>query len=242
VGTVGGWRGAIATQGVAALLMAGAIWLVVPRHGHPRAAAPGRPVPPLHRLLAPRVLLLLGAGVMERACFVAAAVYLATFLQTAYGVSLAQVALALALVALGNLAGNIVGGQVADRVPNRPLVSAITLVATGLLGLPLLAWQPGVAVSVLLGFGYSLVNAVARPPLLAALAEVSSEARGAILGLNITTGSVGWIGAAALGGWLLARFGFGALGLFCAASGLLGAGMAAAAAGLGRGLAGFRLR
>jgi predicted MFS family arabinose efflux permease len=229
VGTVGGWRGAMVTQGLAAMLMAGAIWVVVPRHGHPRAT-PGTPAPPLHRLLVPRVLLLLGAGLMERACFVAAAVYLATFLLTAYGISLAQVALALALVALGNLAGNIVGGQIADRVPNRPLVSAGALAVTGLLGLPLLAWQPGVAVSVLLGFTYSLVNAVARPPLLAALAEVSSEARGAILGLNITTGSIGWIGAAGLGGWLLGRAGFGALGVFCVVTGLLGAAMAALAA------------
>ena len=34
-------------------------------------------------------------------------------------------ALALALVALGNLAGNVLGGWLADRVPARPLVFAV---------------------------------------------------------------------------------------------------------------------
>jgi predicted MFS family arabinose efflux permease len=89
-------------------------------------------------------------------------------------------------------------------------------------------WQPGLAASVGLGFAYSLANAVGRPPLMAALSEVSSEARGAILGLNITTGSVGWLGATALGGWLITRFGFGSLGVFSAVTALAGAALAVA--------------
>src|SRR5262249_4953734 len=156
-------------------------------------------------------------------------IYLATYLLATYGVTLAELAVALALVALGNLAGNVLGGQVADRVPDRPLAFAVALAVTGVLALPLLGWRPGVAVSVGLGFVSSLANAPGRPPLLAALAEVSSEARGAILGLNITTGSLGWIGAAGLGGLLISRFGFGALGALCAVAALIGA--AAAVAG-----------
>ena len=89
-------------------------------------------------------------------------------------------------------------------------------------------WQPGLAASVGLGFAYSLANAVGRPPLMAALSEVSSEARGAILGLNITTGSVGWLSATALGGWLITRFGFGSLGVFSAVAALVGAALAVA--------------
>jgi DHA1 family inner membrane transport protein len=226
VGAVGGWRGAIATQGVVTLGATLAVWAVVPRTPRRPAAAPSSVA--LIPLLRPRVLALLGAGTMERSCFAAMAVYLATYLLTSYGVSLAELAVALALVAAGNLAGNLLGGQVADRLPARPLSFAASSVVTGVLALPLLLWQPGVAISIALGFAYSLTNALGRPSLMAALSEVSSEARGALLGLNITTGSVGWLGATALGGWLVTRFGFGALGVFCAASGLVGGGLAAA--------------
>jgi predicted MFS family arabinose efflux permease len=52
---------------------------------------------------------------------------------------------------------------------------------------------------------------------------VSSGARGAVLGLNITTGSFGWLGAATLGGWLIDRYGFGGLGIVSAAAALAGA-------------------
>ena len=66
-------------------------------------------------------------------------------------------------------------------------------------------WHPGVALSVALGFVYSLANAAGRPALMAALSEVPAEVRGAVLGLNITMSSVGWLGAAALGGWLVGQ-------------------------------------
>jgi predicted MFS family arabinose efflux permease len=172
------------------------------------------------------VLGLLGAGTMERCCFGAMAVYLATYLLTSYGVSLRQLSVALALVAAGNLAGNVLGGQVADRFAARPLAFAVSSLVTGVLAIPLLFWQPGVAISIALGFAYSLANALGRPSLMSALSEVSSEARGAILGLNITTGSLGWLSATALGGWLITHFGFGALGVFAAATAFLGAALA----------------
>lgn len=227
LGAFVGWRGATAAHAAITLATALAIWLVVPR-GRGRRAAAGLPLAAVVTLLRPRLLALLGAGTMERACFAAMAVYLATYLLTAYAVSLSRLAVALALVALGNLAGNLLGGQVADRWPARPLAYAASAVLTGALGLPLMLWQPGLAASVGLGFAYSLANAVGRPPLMAALSEVSSEARGAIFGLNITTGSVGWLGATALGGWLITRFGFGSLGLFSALTALAGAALAVA--------------
>jgi predicted MFS family arabinose efflux permease len=168
-------------------------------------------------------------------CFVSGAVYLATFLIESYAVPMAALAGSLALVALGNLVGNVLGGQVADRIGARPLAYALSSVVTGALALPLLAslpllaWQPGLAGSVALGFAYSLVNSLGRVPLMAALSEVPAEIRGAVLGLNIAVGSFGWIGATALGGWLLARWGFGSLGLLCASAGLAGAALGAAA-------------
>jgi len=74
-----------------------------------------------------------------------------------------------------------------------------------------------------LGFAYTLANAIGRPSLLASLSAVPEAVRGTVLGLNATFNSVGWISAAAIGGWLIATAGFGALGLLCAGVSILGA-------------------
>lgn len=227
VGALAGWRGALTVHGGAALLTALGIWASVPGGTRTRAAPPPG-LGAVVRLFDGPVVALLGAGAMERACFAAMAVYLATYLIQSYGVPLAELAGALALVAAGNFVGNVLGGQVADRVRARPLAFAAAAVATALLAVPLLGARPGLAASVVLGFAYSVANALGRPALLAALSEVSAEARGAVLGLNITSASVGWLAATGVGGWLVTRAGFPSLGLFCAATALVGAGLAVA--------------
>jgi predicted MFS family arabinose efflux permease len=215
LGAFGGWRMAIATQAGTALIAAVAVWLAVP--GDPTApAAPGHSGTSLRGLFGPRIMALLLANTMERTCFAAMAVYFATFLLTAYEVAMQALALALALVALGNLAGSLLGGWLADRVTARPLAFAVSSSVTGLLALPLMLWRPGIAGSVALGFAYSLTNAAGRPALMATLSEVPAELRGTILGLNISMSSIGWLGAAALGGWLVARYGFAGLGVLTA--------------------------
>jgi predicted MFS family arabinose efflux permease len=233
LGGLVGWRGAIGAQAAATLATALTVWAAVPGRA-PRRAAEHRPAPPLLPLLRPRVLALLAAGIMERSCFAGMTVYLATFLIATYGVPPAGLAVGLGLIATGNLAGNVLGGHLADRLPARPLTFAAASALTGVLALPLMLWRPGVAGSILLGFAYSLANALGRPALMTALSEVSSEARGAILGLNITTGSLGWVGAIAAGGGLIARWGFGALGVVSAVAGLAGALVAVAGWWAGR--------
>ena len=94
---------------------------------------------------------------------------------------------------------------------------------TAALALPFMLWRPGVGPSVALGFAYSFANAAGRPALMAALSEVPGDVRGAILGLNISMSSIGWLAAAALGGWLVARYGFGSLGVLTASVSGLGA-------------------
>ena len=221
LGAFGGWRVAMAAQASTALVAAAAVWLAVPR-GVTVPDAAGRSRVRLRGLLGTRTLALLLASTMERTCFAAMAVYLSAFLITTYGIPMQGLALALALVSLGNLAGNLLGGWLADRIAARPLVVAAASAGTGALALPLMLWHPGVALSVAIGFAYSLANAAGRPALMATLSEVPAEVRGAILGLNVTMASVGWLGAAALGGWLVGRHGFGSLGVLMA--GVSGAG------------------
>jgi predicted MFS family arabinose efflux permease len=165
-------------------------------------------------------------GTAERTCFGLTAVYFATFLQTTYGLSLGQVALPLAIFACGNIAGTMLGGQLADRLADRLRTFAGALGLAAVLALPLFLWTPALPVSVALGFLHGIAIAAARPALMAALAQVPDEVRGAVLGLNVTAASLGWLSAAALGGIIIASGGFHGFGPLSFLLGAAGVGLA----------------
>jgi DHA1 family inner membrane transport protein len=221
LGLWGGWRGALAIQGVVCVAATLAIWLVVPA-APPVAGARLRVNGASLHVLGAKTLSLLGAGGCERVCYAAVAVFLPTFLLAMYGLSLVELALGLAVVAAGNLIGNAVGSVLSDRLPSRVLTTAVALFATAVLAVPVLMVAPGVVYSIVLGFAYTFADAVVRPSMLAALTDVSASARGAVLGLTVTFASLGWIAATVGGGWLIAGWGFGALGALAGAAALLG--------------------
>jgi DHA1 family inner membrane transport protein len=230
IGIVGGWRGANAAQGLAAAGLALAVLATV-RAGH-RAIDAGQvdqARPAARRVLTGAIGLVLAAGIAERICYASMVVYLATYLLTSYGIGLDLLAIALALVALGNVAGNLIGSQLADRLGDRLLLVTAASLATSLLALPLYWWQPGIIGSITLGFGYALINALGRPPLIACLSLLPGPLRSTVLGLNVTAASVGWLAAAAIGGWLIVNLGFVSLGWLGAGMGLLGGLLALAA-------------
>ena len=223
IGAQIGWRGAHITFALATVAVGVAMLLLVPRRGRFQASSREMAAAaPLQTILTPRILSLLISGTTERVCFAAMSVYLATFLLSTYGVGLDVLAGVLLLVALGNLFGNMAGGQLADRVPSREGMYGLSLLLTGLIVLPLLFWTPRLEVSIALGFAYSFANSVGRPAFMSALSAVPESVRGTVLGLNVTFASVGWISAATVGGWLVAGLGFGALGVFCAACAFAG--------------------
>ena len=223
VGSVIGWRGWLVCVGGLALAACLSLFLTVGRGsaGHTRGAAAR---PSLKAALSPRVLGLLGTGVAERICYGLAAVYFATFMQVTYHLSLLELALPLAVFALGNVAGTVLGGQLADRLRDRLLTFAVAMALSGAAALALFMWHPGPFVSIAVGFVYVLLNALGRPSYMAALAAVPEDVRGTVLGLNGTSASVGWIGAAALGAVMIGSVGFEGFGPLAALLSLLGAG------------------
>lgn len=221
-GALVGWRGVHIGFGAITLASALSLFLVTRRpagtvSGKRRAGGGYRAA------LKGPVLRLLLMGVAERSCYALAITFFAAFLQISYGVTIAGLAIPLALFALGNICGTLAGGQLADRLGDRRLTYAVAMIGAGAISLPLFLWQGGVAASVLLGFLFVLCTSVARPCVMASLGSVPEEIRGTVLGLNVTSACVGWLGAAALGGMLLAFFGFGAFAAMSAAFALFGA-------------------
>ncbi len=214
IGSSIGWRGV--NQVVAGVAVLAALGLFVTTLRPAEIAMPGARVaqPGMRAAMTRPVLRLLAMSVAERVCYGLTVVYFATFLQTTYGLTPAGVALPLGIVALGNILGTVLGGQAADRLPDRSRTFAIAMIASGAAAMALFGWTPGLAGTVALGFGYAISSAMARPSLMAALANVPEEVRGTVLGLNVTAASVGWLGAASLGGWIMAGIGFVGFGPF----------------------------
>jgi predicted MFS family arabinose efflux permease len=63
---------------------------------------------------------------------------------------------------------------------------------------------------------------------MASLSSVPEHVRGTVMGLNVTSNSIGWLGAAGLGGWMIGSFGFGGFGPLAAATAVIGGGIALA--------------
>lgn len=220
-----GWRGVTLAVGAIAVIATLGLVLTTLRPAE-RGPAPAGPRPSMRGAMTGPVLRLLAMGVAERVCYGLVVVYFATFLQATYGLSPAQIAIPLAIAALGNILGTVVGGQMADRLPNRLHVFAAAMAGSAVVALGLYGWTPGLVGTVALGFAYVFVNAIARPSLMAALANVPDSVRGTVLGLNVTSASFGWLGASALGGWVMSLWGFGAFGPLAAVAGLVGAALA----------------
>ena len=216
LGAAVGWRGV--NVSVAILALAAALFLLITSRNPPDAlrrhagSASG-----LRAALTLPVMRLLGMGIGERVCYGLTAVYFATFLQTTYSLGIADVALPLAIFALGNILGTILGGQLADRLPDRRLTFACGMICSAASAVALYGWTPNLPASLALGFVYVMCNALARPSLMAMLAAVPDAVRGTVMGLNVTGASVGWLGAATLGGLMMATNGFSGFGPLTAA-------------------------
>jgi DHA1 family inner membrane transport protein len=225
VGSWIGWRGVNLCISGLALVTAASLFAVTARRSGDTQTIGAR-MPSLRTAMSRQVMRLLGMGICERICYGLIAVYYATFLQSTYALSLDMVALPLAVFAFGNIIGTVLGGHLADRLPDRLVIFGTAMLASGVAAIALFGWQPDAQTSVALGFGYVLFNAIARPSLMASLSNVPDHVRGTVMGLNVAANSIGWLGAAALGGWMIGSFGFIGFGPLTAAIAAVGAGLA----------------
>jgi len=151
--------------------------------------------------------------------------YLPSFLMLAYSLNASQVAPALALVAAGNIVGNMLGGWLGDRF-SRPGIFVVAQLAAGGTGLALFWLHAGWMASALLGALFGLANASSRPGILALGADLVPAHRGAVLGLVGITNQGGVVLGSALGGLIIGLGGYTALAVAIAAGGALAASLA----------------
>ena len=214
LGAIIGWRGVHIGIGGLAILATVLMAFNLSSAGAADAtnAAKGTPRTTLRQALTGPISRLCLALIMERICFGLSAFYYAAFLRTTYTLRIEDVALPLVGFAVGNIVGTILGGQLADRFPYRRVSFAVCMIIAGAFAFTWFVWTPGLSITVALGIGFSLFDSLGRPALMAALADVPADVRGAIMGINTSVASVGWLVAALVGGWLYAGIGFASFG------------------------------
>ena len=229
VGVIGGmlgWRAAFFSVGIVLVLLAILVQVAFP------ASKPTHSGESLRQTYAdvlgvPLLGNVLVANLFERSIFQAAVLYLPPFLMLNYGLGTADVAPALALVAIGTIVGNGLGGWLGDRFrgPRAAIFVCAQSVAGGF-ALILFGVAPGLVFSVVLGALFGLSNASSRPAFLALGAELSPRNRGALLGLLSLTNQGGTVLGTSLGGVAIGLGGFGPLAVLTMCGGIGAAALA----------------
>lgn len=224
VGGALGWRWAFVTIALVMLALTGAVQLWFPRI--PPVAA-GTSVLATYRAVwgVPRLLPLLGANLMERSLFAMVAIYLPAFVMLSFHMTAVGVAPVLALVAVGAISGNVLGGRLGDRFP-KPAIFVIAQVVSAALGLALFGAGLPFAPVVALAFALTLCNAASRPAFLAYGSELAPRQRGALFGLVALTNQSGLVIGSAVGAAAIGGGGYRGMALAAVAQGVVAAGLA----------------
>jgi DHA1 family inner membrane transport protein len=224
VGGALGWRWAFAAIALVMLALTAGVQLWFPRI--PPVAA-GTSVLATYRAVwgVPRLLPLLGANLLERSLFAMVAIYLPAFVMLSFHMTALGVAPVLALVAVGAISGNVLGGRLGDRF-HKPAIFVIAQVISAALGLALFGAGLPFAPVVALAFALTLCNAASRPAFLAYGSELAPKQRGALFGLIALTNQSGLVIGAAVGAAAIGGGGYRGMALAAVAQGAVAAGLA----------------
>lgn len=157
---------------------------------------------------------LLVANFAQRIAFMALFSYLATYLIDSYDTSVGSVAVPLAFVGIGTVAGSYAGGIVANRNDRMPLI-AISAIAGGVAASLLFALDLPLWLATAIATVSIFLFTVPFTVLLAVSTQVSSQSRATGVGLFGISNQAGLVGGAALGGVLLASSGYPGIGYLC---------------------------
>lgn len=144
----------------------------------------------------------------------AVATYLAAFLRQTYSLSIWEVTPFLLMIGIGQLAGVLAGGPIADKL-NKTKICIVTQFLAGLTGFVLMGWPKALLFSVLLGGVFMGLYSSNRPAFLSLMVSLSDHVRGTVMGIQATSNRLGQALGAASGGLILSWVGYNYLGIFC---------------------------
>ncbi len=212
-----GWRDAYVVVAVIGLATVAAIARYVPDLTGIRITDPRTELGALRR---PQVLLTLVVGAVGFGGMFAVYTYITSTLTDVAGLAQGLVPIVLALFGLGMVAGNIVGGVLADRGVDRSIFAALVAMVVILAGFVAAAHNPFTA-----GVGAFLVGAsgaAIAPGLQTRLMDVAHDAQTLAAALNHAALNIANAAGAWLGGMVIAA------GLGYTAPAVVGAGLAVA--------------
>jgi len=158
----------------------------------------------------------------QRMAFFALSAYLAAYLIDLYGVNLALVAILLAVVGVGRVAGSYMAGVVGNRSDRMTIIS-VSSVGGGALALFLFSVAlPIWGVVALATVSVGLLS-IGWPVFMTFSTEISGRSRATGVGLLGAGNQIGGVCGAAFGGMLLALTGFSGIGYLCVGTVLISA-------------------
>ena len=158
----------------------------------------------------------------QRMAFFALSAYLAAYLIDLYGVNLALVAILLAVVGVGRVAGSYMAGVVGNR-PDRMTIISVSSVGGGALALFLFSVALPMWVVVSLATVSVGLLSIGWPVFMTFSTEISGRSRATGVGLLGAGNQIGGVCGAAFGGMLLALAGFSGIGYLCVGTVLISA-------------------
>ncbi|RUA23215.1 MAG: hypothetical protein DSY79_02700, partial [Chloroflexi bacterium] len=157
------------------------------------------------------------ANFSQRTAFYAVLGYLAAYLIDAYGVSVGETALPLAIVGAGAVAGSLLGGMIASHRKRLGLVAVSGLAGGGGV-LIVFAIDPAIWTTVAIAFGAVCVLSIGWPVFITFATDIAGPSRATAIGMMGGSNRMGGFIGSALGGAFLAIGGFTAVGVFCLAT------------------------
>lgn len=216
-----GWRDAFAIVAVIGAAAVAAVWLTVPPlHGLPKTD----PRTELRELRKTQVLLTLLIGAVGFGGMFAVYTYVATTLTSVTGMSSGMVPLMLMLFGLGMVAGNLLGGVLADRAQLPAMIGTVLAMIAVQAAFIALAHNPWTAALGL--FAVAATGCALAPMLQTRLMDVAAEGQSLAAALNHAALNVANAAGAWLGGLVIAA------GLGYTAPSAVGAALALAGLGV----------
>jgi MFS transporter, DHA1 family, inner membrane transport protein len=152
-------------------------------------------------------------------------IYLPAFFMLHYHMTAFDIAPVLAVVAVGTILGNVLGGWLGDRFL-KPGIFVIAQLIAGTLGFTLFHARLRLPAALLLATILALANAASRPGFLAYGSELAPTQRGALFGLIALTNQSGLVIGSAAGAVVIGRGGFAGMAIAAVCQGVLAAGLA----------------